>query len=495
MAIELPPPLPPQQVPAPRIEPFAGRQTITFKTYRLHLPAGSPLPRDEALDAIAGTDTIDQAMSALSHAWYARGELSTRLLYGVAGDDIYVLADRRRITEVRAPADIAAYFDGLTGSALRDDSFEQRRALASVYADRAGINAHSVLRPTDDGAALVIEPDPTDGKRSSAEANFGNPGNRFVGSHFFDLDLRHSDTAGDQFKLLWHTALTGLGDGDADDYNEETLTWSRATTTGVWGVTGHAFDYSADDDRGGQLREGQLTWLYPLAASLQSRFLLEARADYVNRESDGQDVHFREEYPSVQFGAHYSYSASPRVGPLDIDVGTTFRKGLRGDTAQTGAKLDYFLWRPTASVNLSLSDNWSTGLLMAGQLTSNALPLENQWVLGGIDNVVAYRPGVVVGDSGAYATLDLQYRGWSLLGVQFTPRAFAEYGVSRYAKALDGGENHTAVLSDLGVQLKAEWRYFEASVAAAAPIEHRNVSASTRHASDTNLLFKLTARL
>src|SRR3546814_1875950 len=34
------------------------------------------------------------------------------------------------------------------------------------------------------------------------------------------------------------------------------------------------------------------------------------------------------------------------------------------------------------SVNLALSDAWSTGLLLAGQLGTDTLPLESQWVLG-----------------------------------------------------------------------------------------------------------------
>src|SRR3546814_16611893 len=82
--------------------------------------------------------------------------------------------------------------------------------------------------------------------------------NRFVGRHFLDVDLHHSDDSGDQFKLLWHTALTGISDGRTDDYNEETLSWDRVTTSGVWGLSGHAFDYAGRGDRDGQLREGRV---------------------------------------------------------------------------------------------------------------------------------------------------------------------------------------------------------------------------------------------
>jgi hemolysin activation/secretion protein len=241
------------------------------------------------------------------------------------------------------------------------------------------------------------------------------------------------------------------------------------------------------------LREGELTWLLPVAASLRSRMLLDARVGYINRKIDDGTTALREEYPSMQIGLHYAYSASPAPGPLDIDIGTTFRKGLRSDTAATGAELDYFLWRPTVSVNLALGDRWSTGMLLTGQLSSDVLPLESQWVLGGIDNIAAYLPGVAVGDIGGYGELDLQYHGWELLGVRVTPRAFVEYGLSRYERQADAATRGTAMLSDVGAELVANWRFLEASVTVAAPIAHRRVSPAVRDDSDANLLFRVSA--
>nr|WP_240954029.1 ShlB/FhaC/HecB family hemolysin secretion/activation protein [Solimonas marina] len=388
------------------------------------------------------------------------------------------------------------YFKPLLNQALNDEDFEPQRALANVRADRAGLSAHSALQPVDGGVAYVVTPDHEDGARSSAQADFGNPGNRFVGSHFFDLDLRHSDLAGDQFKLFWQTALTGLNDGDTDRYNSEALTWSRATPFGVLGVTGQALDYSANDaGQDGQLREAQLSWLYPLTATLRSRLLIEVRADYINREFDLGDLGVREEYPSVQIGAHYSYSDTTPLGAADVDLSSTFRKGLRSKDADTGAKLDYLSWQPSISLNFGLGHRWNTGLLLAAQLADGTLPIESQWVLGGVDNIAAYRPGVAVGDDGVYSAIDLQYGGWSPLGVQLTPRVFAEYGLSRYARSLDDGVNHSSMLSDAGVELRAAWRMFSASVTAAAPIAHRNVPSDVRDASDASVLFKLTARL
>jgi hemolysin activation/secretion protein len=493
MAIELPPPLPPQSVSAADLRAASAAATIEYKTYRIHMPPGSPLDAGEVRDAIAGAVSVSELVSALAHAYYADGELSTQLLYAVDGDDVYLALYPRKIVKIDAPDALRPYFAPLAGTPLSDRDLEPRRALANVDADRAGIAAQAWLEPVEGGADLQIVPDGRKLPTNTASAEFGNPGNRFVGRHFLDLDLRHSDRSGNQFKLLWDTALTGISDGRADDYNEEGLSWDRVTTHGVWGVKAHAFDYAGHGGRDGQLREGELNWLLPVAASLHSRMLLDARVSYINRELDNGEATLREEYPSIQIGMHYAYSASPAAGPLDIDVGTTFRKGLRSDTAATGADFDYFLWRPTVSVNLALSDRWSTGMLLTGQLSNDTLPLESQWVLGGIDNIAAYLPGIAVGDIGAYGELDLQYHGWELLGVRVSPRAFVEYGLSRYERQSDEATRGTAMLSDIGTELVANWRFLEASLAIAAPIGHRRVSSALRDDSDANLLFRVSA--
>ncbi|NGY04883.1 hypothetical protein [Solimonas terrae] len=492
MAIELPPPLPPQEVAARDLRPVSGG-SIAFRDWRLHLPPAGRLDAAAIRRAIAGADHLDELVSALAQAYYADGALSTQLLYAVDGDDIYLALYPRRIRSVEAPQQLRAYFAPLVGQPLDERELEPRRALANVDADRAGIAAQSWLEPVDGGADLQIVPDGRKLPTNSVRAEFGNPGNRFVGRHFLDLDLRHSDRHGDQFKLLWHTALTGISDGRADDYNEETLSWNRVTAAGIWGLQGHVFDYAGQSGRDGRLRSGELNWLMPIDATLHSRMLIDARVDYVNRELDSSNASLGEEYPSLQLGMHYSYSASPSAGPLDIDIGTMFRKGLRSETAVTGADLAYFLWRPTISLNLELGDDWNTGLLLAGQLSNDTLPLESQWVLGGIDNIAAYLPGIEVGDTGAYGELDLQYHGWYLVGVRLTPRVFAEYGLSCYEQQSDAATRGTAMLTDIGTELLANWRFFEASLAIAAPTGHRNVPSALRHESDAKLLFRLSA--
>src|SRR3546814_10272485 len=54
MAIELPPPLPPQAVPADELRTVANARTIEFKTYRVHLPANGGLDAAQVRRAIAG---------------------------------------------------------------------------------------------------------------------------------------------------------------------------------------------------------------------------------------------------------------------------------------------------------------------------------------------------------------------------------------------------------------------------------------------------------
>src|SRR3546814_15154805 len=115
------------------------------------------------------------------------------------------------------------------------------------------------------------------------------------------------------------------------------------------------------------------------------------------------------------------------------------------------------------------------------------------WVLGGIDNVAAYLPGVAVGDTGAYGALDLLYHGWQLAGVRFSPRVFVEYGLSRYEQQSDAATRGTSMMSDVGGELQASWRFLETSLALAAPIPQRRVSSSLPDDSEAHLLFMVTA--
>src|SRR3546814_19136661 len=78
--------------------------------------------------------------------------------------------------------------------------------------------------------------------------------------------------------------------------------------------------------------------------------------------------------------------------------------------------------------------------------------------------------------------------------VRCSPRVFVEYGLSRYEQQSDAATRGTSMLSDVGGELQASWRFLETSLALAAPIAHRRVSSSLRDDSEANLLFRVTAR-
>src|SRR3546814_16853715 len=120
MAIELPPPLPPQAVPADELRTVANARTIEFKTYRVHLPANGGLDAAQVPRAIAGADTVDEAVSALAQAYYAHGRLSDPLPYAVAAQDIYMAISRRRISAVHAPPPLPPYYEPLLGAPPTD---------------------------------------------------------------------------------------------------------------------------------------------------------------------------------------------------------------------------------------------------------------------------------------------------------------------------------------------------------------------------------------
>lgn len=491
MSVELPPPLPPLQLASPAALNQASVQTLSVGAWHLHLDQSAQLDARTLKQALAGTQDLDPLLRALTQAHYEAGQLSTQLLYAVVGHEVYIAARQRPLHAVQAPPSLQAYFASLAdNSPLQDAELEPRRALANVETERSGVRAHSEFRDLGSGLQLDIQPTATPAASNTYRVDVGNPGNRFVGRNFLDLAWQHDSPDAQQLKLLWHTATAGLGDSE-QRYNEETLSWSQVSPLGICGFTAHAFDYTLDSGLDGSLREAQLAWLYPLIGSLRSRLLLEVRADYVDRRrerlQEDQIDTLHERYPWLETGLHYSRSQYWDGRALDLDLGLKLQRGLAAQ-ADSGASLDYWLLRPSVSLNYALSDHWQLGSSSAAQLSNERLPDQSQWVLGGVDNLAAYHPGVAVGDSGVYSLLDLQYEGWRLAATQLTPRVFAEYG---FSSARDRGG--AQALSDMGLQLRASWRQLKLTLSSALPLSRSGVSASQSRAAQAPLLFSLTA--
>src|SRR3569623_1806507 len=87
--------------------------------------------------------------------------------------------------------------------------------------------------------------------------------------------------------------------------------------------------------------------------------------------------------------------------------GVAIRKGF----GKNGSNIDqnnlplhgdqsYLLFRPSALLKFFWTNNIATGLEASAQFSSDTLPEQQQWVLGGVGSLTSSLPGVVVGDKG-----------------------------------------------------------------------------------------------
>ncbi|MDP9141215.1 MAG: hypothetical protein M3O62_10540, partial [Pseudomonadota bacterium] len=176
---------------------------------------------------------------------------------------------------------------------------------------------------------------------------------------------------------------------------------------------------------------------------------------------------------------------------LGIDV----RQGLRDSEGESGAALDYFLWRPRGHIKLEVSDELSVGLAVAAQISSDSLPEQSQWVLGGADAIYAYLPGVAVGDQGALAVLQAEYQAIDLGSVKLTPRVFVEGGTARYVATEQFPDEAEVTLVDVGVEVSASLRdWLDASLAYARPLKDADLPDDTREHAEAGMLFRVSAK-
>ena len=528
MAVTLPPVIPPQQAGVEQLQRQATESAaFNFQSYRVHVLGAAVLDGDTLASATQQAATLSDVVRKLAALYYEAGYPAAQLRYGLAGSDLYVLASPGKLASVEGPQALEPYFEDLIGlDPLTDSAFERRRVLATVHADRAGLQVEPVFRPDPSGDAytMTLEPVPDAPDPTRFKVEVGNPGNRFVGRHFLDLDLRHGLASGDEFNAIWRTGLKGLNDDEAADrYDEEMLSWSRVTRYGIFGLSGRNVDYRIDlrteSDRPlsrllrnllpflppntveqpikGDIRQAEAAWAYPLAADFHSRWSVNAKIDYTHKELElrSRDTRIQnQEYGSIEAGTAYGRTIELGEQRLDLDGGLSLRKGLgddESDQAASLADLGYLLWRPQLSARLSQGD-FSTRLELYAQLTRDTVPEQSQWVLGGLGNIASYLPGVAVGDSGGLARLQFDYK---LFGkgerYALVPRAFVEYGYARNEHPQAGLPGGTPTIADAGIELLFSYSsWLDASLAYAEPFHDQDIDRRTLNDAEANVYFR-----
>ncbi|HKY93072.1 MAG TPA: ShlB/FhaC/HecB family hemolysin secretion/activation protein [Nevskiaceae bacterium] len=504
MPVLAPEPATPEQRPLPfLLESRAEAATLDAGRYRIALMGPRPVDEAALRDAVATAKDLSGALRAMTRCYVDAGYPAAKLWYALDGEMLYVLASLGRVegTDVEPPLD--AYFDDLPSGALKSADLEPRRILASEHANRAGLTARPVFRDGGDQQVLSLEAIDDSPDTLGLGAELHNRGNRFVGRHFLDVAGRLDFATGDELTAAWHHALKSLNDSRANRFNQYDAGWSRVTPIGLFGLSASysSFDFDVATLTGpvaadGDLRQAELAWIKPLAATRDWRVTANAEVAYDHKKTtalDGDAVLQDQEYGSIEAGVAYSDGTSPGA-PWGFSARLQARLGLgddEGDDREVAADLGYFLARPSLAVTWSPDSDWVFGGEATVQWTGDTLPEQAQWVLGGVDAVTAYLPGVAIGDSGGLVRLEARREGEPDATWTVEPRLFVEHGWARF----EAGDSTRQRLTDAGLGVTLRWRGLSASLVSAFDIAHDGVGREQRDDSEAHVVFSVAARL
>jgi hypothetical protein len=535
MAIDYPPPAEPQQGDAQQIQQAAAALgTYTYKDTQIHL-LGDRVAGDGAVKrVIDGAPSLSDAVRGIAKLYHDAGYPAAHLTYALVGQDLYVLAVLGGVSRVDVKPGLQPFFNGLAGDKpLTDTELEPRRILASIYADRAEISAlpqfgpdSQALPPLPPSAApdaAPTTPAPADigpdyvmtmkdvgdkPEQTQIKVDLGNPGNRYVGRYFADVDARAGTNWGDEIHTTTRFGLHGLNSGgDNGTYFEQDANWNRVTPWGVGGLNGRYIHYNADPNEiepaglYGQLYLYEAYWLTPVYADINSHLSLSAKIDRTDKRAylNTGDTQIQEEiYNSGELTALYA-RAFDLILPTDFDAGVAVRKGFSSGSPADGVDVRYFLVRPTARLLWHLGDRYTFSVEGLAQFSNDTVPEQQQWVLGGVGNISAYLPGVAIGDRGYLLRAQAGAGDYDYSGMSISPKLFVEYAKSGYANdasadpALTGPRPGFAdVGGEIGIKL-TDW--LSGAVDGAWGFTHSEVSSYQLDKSDARVFFRLEASI
>lgn len=512
MAIDLPESLEPTRLEMRRPEQAATSE-LHFRGFRLHLYGIQPLPTDDLQALVEPAHDLSAAVRLLADLYVDAGFPAAQLHYLLVDKDLYVLTMRGTVNEIDAPEQLQPYFEPLIGrDPLRDRDLERRRILASLHADRIGQDYAAEFEPTGiETSALRLRevnggPDPT-----QLSVGVSNTGNRFSGRYLVDVFADHSLASGDRFSAGWQTAPGAFNDEQrAERFDEFIAGWSRVHPLGVFGVQAELTRYAyrlrqpllAINEADARIVQVEASWQYPLAAGFDHRIIANAQVDYTHKRAeldDGTRLQ-NEEYPSIELGVEGSWlTPLPKPQQLTLTAGLDLRQGLGSDgepTAVNERQLRYLIGRPRLTAALVVDDRWE--LLLHGelQITRDTVPEQSQWVLGGVDYLEAWLPGIAVGDSGGLARLQLNYLetgGW--FGIELIPGIFAEYGHARFERPYqDLRPAGTLELADVGAVIEMRHaRGLRARASIARGIADNGIDREALDRDEANFYFSVSA--
>lgn len=554
MAIDLPPAMPPQLTPiqdvARESENYAP-YTAKIGQFELRLSGEHGLTAEELKAVFESARTPSQVILLANAATYRKGHLLVRFLYTSPIDGvIHIHAIQHKLGQVQSSRAIQRYFSDMEGDRdLTRAEFQSAAVLASLYSDRIGVDySISFEHNLRNNAIDLVFNEKLDlaHRATRFQAQLGNQGSRFAGRYFFNLGATHYFGTGTELSGGYETAITEWGEArDGKDFHRFQIKVDHPFTVGLYGVQASHTEYTREASNGAptasssclllpllcvpddatttnpasafdaDIQQVAVTGNQIILSDIDRRLNLTQRLEWTDSTLDATNALTLqdERYAAAELGA--SYFKATRIGDrlLNWKLGLSAKGGLSGDSGTLGTDngtegisigkrtAEFVVLNPSAAISYSLTDSLRATLTLNAQITNDQLPQQQQWVLGGIDRLSAYLPGVLVGDSGFHIDTGLSRR-WTLGVFTLDVGLFAEYGGARYENA--SGLNstgtvdysQTASIADTGLRATIQaWDWFSLRAVVAESLSEDNLDEEVLQRSESDFFIVVKARI
>ncbi|MFT6592221.1 MAG: hypothetical protein ACJAU3_000274 [Zhongshania sp.] len=532
MAIDLPPVMPPQLATSAQISAYsavsATEVSATINGTNVRVLGNRYLSDADVKNILSSAKTPAEGIINLTKRYYQSGHLLVRIRYAREGDDVVVFVEQLTLSDIRVDADIQPYFEGLVGDTdLSISEFDRARILANLKAERGGYEYSMSYQETGDNTvALVMTKAAVENYDSTdyiLEAN--NKGSRFLGRYFGLAGIKHRFEDGTELSLAYQTAFTDLGESrDGENLDQFSVSVDRPFVSGLYGLDLSYVEYSRDPKIAqtqtglcilGLLGCGTSTSITTvnldaeilqaafrgeqiLFSGIDSRLSVTEKLEHIDSvvEQAGTSSKLLEEtYQIVDVGVKYQKSRykTDELPAAQLNAGLNFLAGFGDggtldnygeyqaafmtqnpgisvpDVVPAARTAEFMALQASARYMVRIADETLLSFSANGQFADEQLPQQQQFVLGGMNTLSAYLPGVLVGDEGYYINASLE-KTFTWNEYKISPSVFAEYGASWFNNT-NSEFGDTQSIADAGVRLRIEFTdYLFTEFVAALPI-------------------------
>ncbi|WP_373082198.1 hypothetical protein [Zhongshania sp.] len=540
MAIDLPPVMPPQLASQMQIEAAARVETAAITAViggiNIRVIGNTQLSTSQIEVLLAEAESPSAAITALTRRYYNAGHLLVGVNYFRLDDTVTVLVTQAVVKGVRGNPQVTAHFASLVGDTdLSLAEFDRARVLADLQAERAGL-AYSIAYEQHYDNQVILdfrEQVVADHDATDFILEMNNKGSRFLGRYFGLAGVKHQFGSGTEMNIAYRTIFEELGEaGDGDDYQQFDIGFEHPFRFGLYGIEASHIEYqrrpqvTTSSSSGGlclppllncavvtgtetldldaEIDSVALSGEQVLASNPVQRWTVFERLEHISSEihAAGHSEELLEErYQTLEVGGKYSVRGSLADAPSYLKAQLSLKAGF-GDGGSFGRdasedvsigkrEAEFLLVQPKLGYKFALAPNYELALNFNGQFADNTqLPQQQQFVLGGMNSMSAYLPGVLIGDDGYFFHLSANGKHqW--LGFAWESSLFAEYAATRF-KNTRGELSTNQSLADAGFRLALKPGYgFETELLAAVPVMDDVVDESRLAALEADFFWRL----